>query len=129
MRDLVELKKASIERVDPDILITRYKDGVEIDEEDAKDIDASHLTMSQGNDMFIIVDLTFGSAKISDKAEEYFVFKGRMIPYIKGIAIVSKSKSSFFAKLFGKSARTLYPTKEFITFEDATKWINNQRKS
>jgi hypothetical protein len=128
MRDLLELKKASIERIDPDILITRYKEGVKIDEEDAKEIDASHLTMSQGNDMFIIVDLTFGSAKISDEAEEFFVFKGRMIPYIKGIAIVSKHKSSFFAKLFGKSSKTLYPTKEFITFEDAKKWIENQRK-
>ena len=128
MKDLVELQKAAIERVAPDVLITRYKDGVEITEEDAREIDSSHLTMAQGNDMFIIVDLTYGRAKINDKAEEYFVYKGRMIPYIKGIAIVSRTKSSLFTKLFGKASKTLYPTKEFITFEDAHKWLNKLRK-
>ena len=128
MKDLVELQKASVEKLDPDILITRYKDGGSITETDAKEIDSCHLTMSQGNDMFIIVDLTFGSVKIHAEAEEYFIYKGRMIPYIKGIAIVSKSKSSFFAKLFSKSSKTLYPTKEFITFEDAYIWFDKLRK-
>ena len=127
MKDLVELQKASVEKQDPDILITRYKDGVTISEADAKEIDASHLTMSQGNDMFIIVDLTFGDAVISSEAEEYFVYKGKMIPYIKGIAIISKQKSSFFAKLFAKSAKTLYPTREFITFEEAHDWFKKIR--
>jgi len=128
MKDLVELQKASVEKIEPDILVTRYKDGVSITENDAKEIDSCHLTMSQGNDMFIIVDLTFGSIKIHAEAEEYYVYKGRMIPYIKGIAIVSKVKSSFFAKLFGKSSKTLYPTKEFITFEDAYAWFDKLRK-
>ncbi|OIQ36136.1 MAG: hypothetical protein BM555_03270 [Crocinitomix sp. MedPE-SWsnd] len=127
MNDLVELKKASVEKQDPDVLITRYRDGVSISEADAKEIDGAHLTMSQGNDMFIIVDLTFGDAQISSEAEEYFVYKGKMIPYIKGIAIISKHKSSFFAKLFGRSTKTLYPTKEFITFEEAQDWFKKLR--
>jgi hypothetical protein len=127
MKDLVELKKASVEKQDPDILITRYKDGVSISEDDAKEIDGAHLAMSQGNDMFIIVDLTFGSSEISSDAENFFVYHGKMIPYIKGIAIVSKTKSSFFSRLFGKSSKTLYPTKEFITFEEAVSWFSKMR--
>lgn len=127
MKDLVELEKATIELLNPDILITRYKSKVTISERDAAEIDNAHLTMSQGNDMFIIVDLTFGNAEISHAAEEFFIYKGKMIPYIKGIAIVSNNKSSFFAKLFSKSSKTLYPTKEFITFEDAYKWFDSER--
>lgn len=124
MNEVIELKKATIEKVSPTILVTRYKDGVEILEADAKEIDAAHFDMSQGRDMFLMVDLTFGEATIKDEAEEYFVFKGKMIPYIKGIAIVSRHKSSFFNRLFGKQSKTLYPTKEFNTFEDAKDWLN-----
>ena len=128
MKDIVELQKASIEKIDPDILVTRYRGGANVTEDDAKEIDSCHSTMSHGNDMFVIVDLTFGSIKIQAEAEEYYVCKGRMIPYIKGTAIISKNKSSFFTKLFGKSSKTLYPTKEFITFEDAHIWFEKLRK-
>ena len=128
MKDLVELNKATVELQEPDILITRYKNDVSISEKDATEIDNAHLTMSQGNDMFIVVDLTFGNANIGADAEEYFIYKGKMIPYIKGIAIVSNHRSSFFAKLFSKSSKTLYPTKEFITFEEAYKWFNTLRE-
>jgi hypothetical protein len=127
MKDLVELEKATIELQEPDVLVTRYKNNVSISREDAEEIDDAHIAMSQGNDMFIVVDLTFGNAEISRDAEEFFVYKAKMIPYIKGMATISKQKISFVAKLFSKSSKTLYPTKEFITFEEAYEWFSIMR--
>ena len=127
MKDLVELQKTSIEKIDPDILITRYKGEVDIDEDDAREIDGTHCVLSQGEDMFIIVDMTIGETRIHDSAEKFFIGKGLMVPYIKGMAIVCKSKSSFLTKFFKRSPKTLYPTKEFVTFEDAYTWIDHIR--
>lgn len=128
MNEVIELKKATIEHQKPNVIITRYKDGVEINMKDAQEIDHAHFDMAQGKDMCILVDLTFGDASISTEAEEYFVYKGKMIPYILGIGIVSKQKSSFFARLFGKNSKTIYPTKEFNTFEEANNWFASLSK-
>ena len=127
MKEHVELEKAVIERVDPDILVTRYRTNAEITERDAEEIDNAHLSMSQGHEMFIIADMTVGNANIDKSAQDYFINKGRMIPYTKAIAIVSKQRSNIFNRLFGSSTKTLYPTKEFTSVEAANKWFEELR--
>ena len=127
MKEHVELEKAIVEKIDPDILVTRYRPNAEVSESDAIEIDNAHLTMSQGKDMFIIADMSADSAHLDKSAEDYFIHKGRMIPYTKAIAIVSFHKSSFLSRLFGASHKTLYPTKEFDTIEEANQWFNTLR--
>jgi len=122
-----ELSKATIMRVDPDILITRYRFDVVIDERDAKIIDEAHVQMCQGKDVFIIVDLEKGLTKISKSAEDFFSKKGQMLPYIKAVALVDGTKSSFFANFLLKLHNFIYPTKSFLSVEDAVSWINDQR--
>ncbi|MBD3636023.1 MAG: STAS/SEC14 domain-containing protein [Crocinitomicaceae bacterium] len=128
MKEHVQLTKAEVQRIDPDILVTKYRPKAEITIEDAREIDNAHITMSQGNDMYIIADMTEGSATVTKEAEEYFVYKGKMIPYTKGVAIVTSSKSSIFSRLFGASTRTLYPTKEFTSVDDARAWLDSIRE-
>ncbi|UKN03591.1 hypothetical protein K6119_08700 [Paracrocinitomix mangrovi] len=123
----MELAKASIIKIDPDIILIKYKEGAKISETDAREIDEAQLTMCQGNDVFIIADLLNGNPEIDKLAEDYYVNKGRMIPFTKGIAIVAKTKSSLFSRLFGKTTRTLYPTKEFASVDEAKAWLSSIR--
>ncbi len=124
-----ELSKATIMRAEPDLLITRYRFDVVIDEADAEKIDEAHTQMCLGKEVFIIVDLQKGLTKISKEAEEFFTKKGKMVPYIKGVALVDNSKSSFFANFLLKLHNFIYPTKSFSNLEDAARWIDTQRKT
>src|SRR5690606_27666074 len=128
MKEFVQLKKAIIHKPAPDVLMTSYKSDVHITEEDAMEIDQAHLTMAQGSDMFVLVDLAATNPGFDKAAEDYFVHKGKMIPFTKAIAIVTEHKSSFFARVFGVATRTLYPTKEFDSIEKATVWFDSLRK-
>ncbi|MBD3636022.1 MAG: hypothetical protein HUJ25_01670 [Crocinitomicaceae bacterium] len=124
MKDVVELNKALVEKLDDDILVTAYKSNTEISEEDAKEIDGAHVTMSQGDDMFVIVDLTSG-AKLMKTAEDFLIKKAKMVPYTLAMAMVKESKGLFFRRVKGK--RFLFPYKEFKTKEEAKAWIDTLR--
>lgn len=125
MKEHQELSKAVVEKIDSDLLVTKYKAGSSVFEEDAAEIDGAHLTMSQGNDMYIIVDLSEGEVKIDKSAEEFYIYKGKMMPFTKAIAIVTQQKSSVFSKIFSRPKKALYPTKEFSSVEDAKTWIRS----
>lgn len=127
MNDFIELEKVSIEKKGVDILVNRYKPQVIIEEDDAREIDASHISMSHGNEMFVIVDLTQGGTKITSEAESFFVSKGKMIPYIKATAIVTNEKHSFFSKLFGKTSKAIYPTRKVSTIKEASDWFDSMQ--
>jgi hypothetical protein len=127
MKDVVELPKASVEKIDPDVLITHYKPGAEISEEDAREIDGAHLTMAQGGEMFVMVDMTAGGARVDKSAEEFLIKKGRMVPYIKAVAVVKDHKSSFLTKLFSGANKALFPKKEFTDAETAKEWFSSMR--
>ena len=130
MKEYMELTKAVVKRVDPDVLITEYKPNTVIEEKDAEEIDSTHLTMAQGSEMFIIADLTSGEVEIKRTAIDYFVNRGKMIPYTRAVAFVSTTKESFFARLFGKNktSKTFYPTKQFDSLDEANKWFDTLRK-
>ena len=127
MKEHVELEKAIVEKIDLDILITKYRPNASINEVDAEKIDNAHIDMSQGNEMFIVADITASQAQIKKSAEEYFIHKGKMIPYTKAIAIVTNHKSSIIEKLFSGNSKTLYPTKEFSSLDEAQKWFDSLR--
>ncbi|MEZ4922634.1 MAG: hypothetical protein R2780_05620 [Crocinitomicaceae bacterium] len=129
MKDVVELPKASVEKLDPDVIITHYKSGAEIHEEDAVEIDGAHLSMSHGGEMFLMVDMTAKGSKVDRSAEFYFNYKGKMVPYIKALAVVRDGKSNLFSKLFNlnKSNRALFPMKEFTDAESAKRWFDSLR--
>lgn len=127
MNEYLDLKKATIRKIDPDILVTSYKFGMSISEDDAKEIDRAHLTMSQGNEMFVIADLKEGNPQVDKDAELFFINKGQMIPFTRAVAIITNQKSSFVSRFFGNLGKALYPTKEFDDLESASDWFDSLR--
>lgn len=127
MHEHLDLAKAIIEKIDPDILKTTYKAGMSIEVKDAREIDAAHLTMSQGKDMFVVANLIEGHPEFDRDAEDFFVNKGRMIPFTKAVAIITDHKSSIVSRVFGALSKTLYPTKEFDSLESASDWFDTLR--
>ena len=125
MKDVVELEKASVLKEGQDILVTEYKSYTEILEDDAREIDGAYLTMSQGNDMFVIMDMTKGNTKLQRIAEDYLTKNGKMVPYTKAMAIVKETKGLRLSRVLGK--RFVFPYKEFNTRDEALEWINTLR--
>lgn len=123
MKDLVELSKASVVKIDSDVLITQYKSGTEIHENDAREIDDAYITMAQGGDMFVIVDLTAGGTKIDKSAEQFFAQKSKMVPFIKAVAVVREHRSNFLARFL--STKSIYPQKEFTNTGAAQAWFKS----
>ncbi|MEX1000800.1 MAG: hypothetical protein WDZ35_01655 [Crocinitomicaceae bacterium] len=127
MNDLVQLPKASVEKVDQDVLLTFFKPNTKILERDAAEIDGAHLSISQGGDMFVMVDMTAGGARMHPSAEDYFEIKGKMVPYIKAVAVVKEPKKSILFKLFKRPNRLIFPKKEFSSREAAQAWFDSLR--
>lgn len=124
MKDVVELEKASIKKVNEDVLITQFKSGAEINERDAREIDGARVTMSQGGDMFLLVDLRAEGTVVEKSAEDFFQQRGKMIPFTKAVAVVKDSRLPSFSKFL---KRFMYPYKEFRTKEEAQEWFNALR--
>lgn len=125
MRDVVELEKASVLKEGQDVLITEYKSYTEILEEDAREIDGAYLSMSQGSDMFVIIDFSKGNTKVQKNAEDYLTRNGKMVPYTKAMAIVKEQKGWRLSRMIGK--RFVFPYREFRNKEAALAWIETLR--
>lgn len=125
--DKVNLKKATIMFAIPDILITRYKFNVTIDEEDAKKIDETHMALSGGREVYVVVDLREGQTTISKEAEQFFTTKGRMVPHIKAVALIQATNPSIFSRFLEKFYNTVYSTKTFGSVDAALTWLDKQR--
>ena len=125
MKDIVELEKASVLKEDQDVLVTEYKSYTEILEEDAREIDGAYLSMSQGSDMFVIIDQTKGNTKIQKTAEDYLTKNGKMVPFTKAMAIIKQNKGIKLSKMLGR--KFIFPYREFTTREDAMAWIATLR--
>lgn len=125
MKDVVELEKASVLKEGQDVLVTEYKSYAEISEKDAWEIDGAYLSMSQGNDMFVIIDQTKGNTKVRKTAEDYLTKNGRMVPFTKAMAIIKRNKGFSLSRMLGK--KFIYPYKEFTTRDEALAWIATLR--
>ena len=129
MKDFVEIDKATIQRMDSDVIVTTYKKNAVIDVIDAKEIDAIYTTMAQGQEVFSLVDLTAPDADITNEAQAFFSRKALIVPNIKGAGIVINSlKARIVARFYIQYFKPLYPTKIFGTATEAQKWFDTVRE-
>lgn len=129
MTEKYELEKAIIEKIDEDILVTKYKQGYDIELEDAEVIDRTHYEMSQGRDVFTIVDMAGVENRVTKKAQEFYTKKAKMIPQIKAVGLImdglaNRMVSKFYMQLY----KPYYPTKIFKSRNEAIKWFAELRK-
>ena len=129
MKDFVEFDKATIKRLDGDVLQTVYKKGAVMDLIDAKELDSVLVTMAQGQEVFSLVDLTAPDADLTNDAQSYFSRKARIVPSIKAAGIVINSvRARIVARFYIQYFKPLYPTKIFGSTEEALRWFDVVRK-
>ncbi|MBI3133904.1 MAG: hypothetical protein HYZ14_04435 [Bacteroidetes bacterium] len=129
MKDFVEFEKAIVKRTDGDILVTTYKKAAIIDLIDAKELDAIYVTMAQGSEVFLLVDLTAPDADLSNEAQAYFSRRARIVPSIKAAAIVINTlRARIVARFYIQYFKPLYATKIFGSIEEAQIWFESVRK-
>lgn len=129
MKDSVETDKVIISKVDEDIIVTTYKKHAVLDLIDAKELDAIYVTMSQGSDVFYLVDLTAPDADLTNDAQAYFSRKARIVPNIKAAAIVINTfRGRIVARFYIQYFKPLYTTKIVGTVEEAKNWFASVRR-
>lgn len=129
MRDSIETNEVLVTKIDEDIIVTTYKEGAVLDLIDARELDSVYVTMSQGNDVFYLVDLTAPDADLTNDAQAYFSRKARIVPNIKAAGIViSTFKGRIVARFYIQYFKPLYPTKIFGSVDEAKNWFESIRK-
>lgn len=124
MKDIVELEKATIEKLNDDVLITIYKHGGIVELEDAVEIDNTHFELCNGREVYTIVDMGGIENKVTKKAQEFYTKKGKMIPYIKAVGLVMDGLSNrLMARFYMSLYKPYYPTKIFSSRSRALKWF------
>jgi len=120
----VELRTAFIERLDDNMLCTRYKRGFIIEEEDAKEIDDIQFQMAEGKETLLVVDILDIKNRVSKDAKNFFTKKGKMLPYTKAVAIVQAvNQSNLKTSFLSNWIKPIYPTQSFQTKKEAIDWL------
>lgn len=126
MSESIELEKAALELLDGNILCIRYKDGFEIDLEDAKEIDQTQFDMSGGKKIRLLVDIYKVSNSVTKEAKNYFNNKGKMLRVTLAVAILQVDKQrNLKTSLLAEILRPLYPTKSFESKDRAMEWLRS----
>lgn len=129
VKDYMEFDKAIVQITNEDVLVTTYKKGAVLDLIDAKELDASYVSMIKGNEVFTIADLTAPEADITNDAQHYFSRKARIVPSIKAAAIIINTlRGRLVARFYIQYFKPLYPTKIFASIEEAQLWFESLRK-
>ena len=125
MKESIDLDTAIIQRYSDSILITKYKNGSVVHLEDAIEIDNTHFELSHGNEVFTIVDMGGIENKVTNRAQEYFTKKGKMIPRIKAVGLVMDGVSNrLMARFYMSLYKPYYPTKIFSSRKRAIEWFD-----
>lgn len=129
MKDSIETDKVFVARVDEDIIVTTYKKASVLDLIDARELDSLYITMSQGNDVFYLVDLTAPEADLTNDAQAYFSRNARIVPNIKAAAIIINTlRARLVARFYIQYFKPLYTTKIFSSTDEAKNWFASLRK-
>ena len=124
---MTKIFDVSLSKIAEDILCSKYHKGANLTEKKAQDIDSIHLTMTKGQDYFIIADYSEGEINVEKEAEHFFLKNAKMIPYTNGVAIISNSpKKTLFGRMISWN-RAFYPVKEVKTIEEAKSWFDQLR--
>ena len=82
--------------------------------------------MAEGREVFTIVDMGGIENKVTNKAQEYFTKKGKMIPHIKAVGLVMDGISNrLMAKFYMRLYKPFYPTKIFSSRKRAINWFSD----
>lgn len=101
---------------------TKVKPGSEISREDARTNTEAVLTISEGKNFPILVDLR-QIKSISKEARDHFSMRGRK-PHVTAIAmLVSSPVSRIIGNFFLGLNKPTVPTRMFTSEPDAERWI------
>lgn len=130
MKNSIETDKVFINKVDEDVIITTYKKAAVLDLIDAKELDAFYVAMSEGKEVFYLVDLTAPDADLTNDAQSFFSRKARIVPNIKVAAIIINTlHARIVARFYIQYFKPLYTTKIFGSLDEAKTWFESLRKA
>jgi hypothetical protein len=97
---------------------------------DAKELDAVYVAMSEGKEVFYLVDLTAPDADLTNDAQSYFSRKARIVPNIRAAAIIINTlQARIVARFYIQYFKPLYATRIFGSVNEANAWFESLRKS
>ena len=122
------LDKADLHLIDDGFTLLTFKDKVNFELEDAKEVDELTFGMVNGGPFVTLVDARNIRSNISHEAREYFAKNDKISKIRKGQAIIVNSlHTKLLANFYMKFHRPENPVKIFNDFDKAEKWIRKIR--
>lgn len=121
---MMQIHGVSLEKIDEDVLLSQYEEGVNLTKKMAEEVDKVQLNLARGEDQFLIADFSKGNVKLEKDAETYFLKDGKMIPYTNALAIIANPSRFGFIKKFFSKKQSFYPIKEVSSINEAQQWFD-----
>ena len=126
----IELEKVFLHLVEEGFVILEFKDNVNIEVEDAKEIDQLIVDELINNNHFVaLIDARDVTSTITAEAREFFANDELVLEIRKAQAIVVNNlHTKLLANFYMKFHKPKNPIKIFSDYDTAEKWIREIRK-
>lgn len=124
MTDFIDTDTAELFRINDEIIGLKFKTEIQVELEDAKQIDAGFMEIIQEKDHFFIIDATDIMSNMDNEASRYFSKESKVANYTRAAAIVLNSLPiRLTASFFIKFQKPRFPTRIFDSREKAIEWF------
>jgi hypothetical protein len=127
-KEIVDLKKCQLIRLDANIVVLRFKNDIEFEEQDAKDAQNVLVNMFEDTYYLMLVDARDIFGTISHDARQFFAKDTRVLDKRKAEALLVNSTANYLiAKFYMQFHKPNNPIKVFKDYDKAIGWLENFR--
>ena len=123
--DRIELDKAFIELLAPNIILVTTKENAILEVEDVDEIKKVNVELTKGF-KYGVISLAGNFSSVSEKTRKHLASKGIEKNRIATAFIINSLSHRLLLRFFIKINKPSVPTKAFLTLKDARKWMEKQ---
>jgi hypothetical protein len=120
---------ATIKKIKPYIIEVDYKNEIEVNLKEAKEIHQVFLKICNNQPFTILIDSRNKYFNFTNEAKEFYVNDEKLIPYKIAMAMVIDSlPARIIAKFYLSFNKPFYQAKIFHQKQEAIKWLDKEYK-
>ncbi len=126
MEGAIDIYCAEIEMLVNGNILLKYRSDIQIGLKDVKEVEQVLIELSNGSDIYAIVDSTGPYVNITNEAQNFLAQEASIVrnKKMKGSAVVINSlPNRLLVKFFIKLFRPQFPTKIFSNLNSANEWL------
>ena len=123
-----ELECATLWKLNEEVILVRYKDGIHLDVDDAIEVSAASIALMEDRKFLALVDARNMGGTLGKKAGDYFAKDENLNAHMKAQALVVNSLAiKLIARFYLKINKPLSEAKIFNEIEEAMDWLETKK--